>query len=77
MRNMMRVARETVVIVDIHPDFQRTLVKKPQMGASFLRGEPYVLDYIAKMDSDVFQTAQVRRPRRSRQGGYSPSHALD
>lgn len=62
LRNMMRVARETVVIVDIHPDFQRTLVKKPQMGASFLRGEPYVLDYIAKMDSDVFQTAQVHMP---------------
>ncbi len=50
----MRVARKTVVFVDIHPKFERTLKAKPLQGASFLAGEPYVLDYLQKMDADVF-----------------------
>lgn len=54
LRNAMRVAKKSVLVVDIHPDFQQTLAAKPLQGASFLSGEPYVLDYLAKMDSDVF-----------------------
>jgi hypothetical protein len=55
--NMMRVARESVVIVDIHPEFQETLAKKPMNGEFFLMGEPYVLEYLTNIDTDVFSAA--------------------
>jgi len=42
-----------VLIVDIDPSFSRTLEAKPMQGKSFLAGEPYVLDYLDKMDEDV------------------------
>lgn len=56
VRNALRVAKKSVIIVDIHPGFERLLREKPMQGASFLAGEPYVLDYLAKMDSDVFSS---------------------
>lgn len=56
LRNAMRVAKKAVIVVDIHPDFRETLRAKPLKGASFLSGEPYVLDYLAKIDSDVFSS---------------------
>jgi len=45
LRNAMRVARSHVLVVDICP----TLVPTPMM----LSGEPYILDYLANVDSDV------------------------
>ena len=40
LRNAMRVARKSVVVVDIDPDFQETLRAKPGQGKPFLAGEP-------------------------------------
>ena len=48
----MRIARKSVIVVDIHPDFERTLAAKPLQGQSFLSGEPYVRDYLTNMDTD-------------------------
>ena len=45
LHNAMRVARRSVLVVDIHPSFSEALKKKPMAGKSFLSGEPYVLDY--------------------------------
>jgi len=45
MRNAMRIARDSVLVVDIWPGFQPT-----QM---MLSGEPYVLDYLSNMQEDV------------------------
>jgi hypothetical protein len=45
LRNAMRLARESVIVVDIWPGFKPS----PMM----LSGEPYVLDYLANMDADV------------------------
>ena len=56
----MRLARKEVVVVDIDPDFEETLKKKPLNGATFLSGEPYVLDYLRRMDDDVKSCAPVR-----------------
>lgn len=53
LRNAMRVARREVWLVDIDPDFEETLKSKPLQGASFLSGEPYVLDYLRNIDTDV------------------------
>lgn len=60
LRNAMRVARKSVVVVDIDPDFEQTLRAKPMEGATFLSGEPYVLDYLQRMDGDVASVAPVR-----------------
>ena len=60
LRNAMRVARSSVVVVDIDPDFTETLLAKPMQGAPFLAGEPYVLDYLARFDGDVASCAPVR-----------------
>jgi len=38
IRNAMRVAKDSVVIVDIDPDFEDTLRKKPNAGETFLSG---------------------------------------
>jgi hypothetical protein len=57
LRNAMRVARKSVVVVDIHPNFKGTLSKKPMAGKSFLSGEPYVLDYLARIDGEIFDAA--------------------
>lgn len=53
LRNAARVARNSVVVMDIDPNFERTLASKPQAGASFLAGEPYVLDYLRRIDADI------------------------
>ena len=45
MRNAMRIARKKVLVVDIWPGFEPS----PMM----LSGEPYVLDYLANIESDV------------------------
>jgi hypothetical protein len=63
LANMMRVARESVVIVDIHPEFQETLAKKPMNGEFFLMGEPYVLEYLTNIDTDVFSAAATHENR--------------
>ena len=63
LANMMRVARESVVIVDIHPEFQKTLAKKPMNGEFFLMGEPYVLEYLTNLDTDVFSAAATHEKR--------------
>ena len=60
LRNAMRLARKEVVVVDIDPDFEETLKKKPFNGATFLSGEPYVLDYLRRMDDDVKSCAPFR-----------------
>lgn len=59
LRNAMRVCRKAVWIADIDPDFTETLRRKPAQGASFLAGEPYVLDYLANMDRDVAACAPL------------------
>lgn len=71
LRNALRVARKSVVICDIDPDFQETLQKKPFAGKSFLAGEPYVLDYLAEMDSDVEHAASRKTP------GEAPAWAVE
>ena len=60
LRNAMRVAKKEVVLVDIDPNFEETLAKKPLKGATFLSGEPYVLDYLRRIDDDVKACAPVR-----------------
>ena len=40
-------------MVDIDPNFSETLRKKPDAGEVFLSGEPYVLEYLKNIDSDV------------------------
>ena len=45
MRNALRIARKKVLIVDICPGFEPS----PMM----LSGEPYVLDYLENIESDV------------------------
>ncbi|KAL1495390.1 hypothetical protein AB1Y20_016759 [Prymnesium parvum] len=45
LRNALRLARARVLVVDIWPGFKPT----PMM----LSGEPYVLDYLKNIDSDV------------------------
>ena len=52
LRNAMRLAKKTVLAVDIWPGFEPS----PMM----LSGEPYVLDYLRKMDDDVVSCAPVR-----------------
>lgn len=59
LQNAARVARDEIIVVDIDPAFKEVLYKKPNMGRSFLAGEPYVLDYLAKMDSDVIEIAKA------------------
>ncbi len=49
LRNAMRLARDSVLIVDIWPGFEPT----PMM----LSGEPYVLDYLKNMESDIEASA--------------------
>ena len=51
---------EGVRAEDIDPDFRETLLAKPMQGASFLSGEPYVLDYLKSMDDDVASCVPVR-----------------
>lgn len=51
LRNAARVARKGVVVLDIDPNFEATLKKKPQEGAAFLAGEPYVLEYLKKCET--------------------------
>lgn len=60
LRNAMRVAKKTVIVADIDPDFHDTLRQKPMEGATFLTGEPYVLNYLDSMDNDVLSCAPVR-----------------
>lgn len=45
LRNAMRLARDSVLVVDIWPGFEPS----PMM----LSGEPYVLDYLAHIEDDV------------------------
>ena len=45
LRNAMRLAKKTVLAVDIWPGFEPS----PMM----LSGEPYVLDYLANVEDDV------------------------
>ena len=45
IRNAMRIARQSALVVDIWPGFEPS----PMM----LSGEPYVLDYLANIDADV------------------------
>ena len=56
----MRVAKRSVLFVDIDPDFEETLRSKPMQGATFLTGEPYVLDYLSRFDDDVASCVPVR-----------------
>ena len=48
LRNALRIARKKVMIVDIWPGFEPT----PMM----LSGEPFVLDYLANIESDIDAT---------------------
>ena len=59
LRNAMRIASKSVILVDIHPDFHQVLAAKPMQGASFLMGEPYVLDYLENLDSDGMLAAHT------------------
>lgn len=45
LRNALRLARSTVLVVDIWPGFEPT----PMM----LSGEPFVLDYLANVEGDI------------------------
>ena len=60
LRNAMRVAKKTVIVADIDPDFHGTLRDKPGKGGAFLAGEPYVLGYLENMDDDVASCMPVR-----------------
>tara|TARA_B100001142_G_C14250241_1_gene622920 strand:+ start:364 stop:1176 length:813 start_codon:yes stop_codon:yes gene_type:complete len=52
--NALKNARKNVLIVDIDPyNFATTLINKPQKGAQFISGEPYILNYILEMNSDI------------------------
>mmetsp|Transcript_41426 Transcript_41426/g.96858 ORF Transcript_41426/g.96858 Transcript_41426/m.96858 type:complete len:91 (+) Transcript_41426:803-1075(+) len=45
LRNALRLARQTVLVVDIWPGF----TPSPMM----LSGEPFVIDYLEHIDADV------------------------
>ena len=49
LRNAQRLARQSVLVVDIWPGFEPT----PMM----LSGEPYVLDYLQNVDDDIDESA--------------------
>jgi SAM-dependent methyltransferase len=67
LRNALRVARSEVIVCDIDPNFEETLKAKPLEGASFLSGEPYVLDYLAN-------SASALAPPRSRSAARPSKH---
>lgn len=63
LANAMRIARRQVLVVDIDPQFKLALVNdasRRTQAAAFLAGEPYVMDYLASMDSDVQASARSR-----------------
>ena len=52
-----------MVVVDIDPEFKLALTTDPQRAAqakAFLSGEPYALDYLAAIDTDVVRCARER-----------------
>jgi|TARA_Y100000389_G_scaffold203935_1_gene254170 hypothetical protein len=52
--NALKNAKKNVLIVDIDPyNFATTLINKPQKGAQFISGEPYILNYILEMNADI------------------------
>ena len=53
LRNAARIAKRAVVVLDIDPNFEGSLRKKPNEGAAFLAGEPYVLEYLKRIDADI------------------------
>ena len=56
LANAARIARRHVIIVDIDPEFKLALVHDEARRAqseAFLAGEPYVLDYLARIGDDV------------------------
>ena len=63
LANACRIARRQVVVVDIDPEFKLALTTDPQRAAqakAFLSGEPYALDYLAAIDTDVVRCARER-----------------
>ena len=74
LANACRIARRQVVVVDIDPEFKLALTTDPQRAAqakAFLSGEPYALDYLAAIDTDVVAArasaaGRARRRRSSR-----------
>ena len=54
INNALKNAKNNVLILDIDPyNFATTLLNKPGKGAAFLSGEPYILNYILEMNSDI------------------------
>lgn len=52
--NALYNAKKSVLIIDIDPyNFVDSLLKKPYNGSHFLNGEPYILNYINEMNSDI------------------------
>ena len=51
IRNAMRIARQSVILVDIWPGFEPT--------AMMLSGEPYIKDYLSNVEEDVDATAEL------------------
>eukprot|EP00965_Chrysotila_dentata_P181014 5975259-Pleurochrysis_carterae.AAC.1 len=58
LRNARRIARKRVVVLDIAPSYTPS--------AMMLTGEPYLLDYISRIEEDVADSACISwgRPRR-------------
>ena len=72
LANAARVARKSVVVVDIDPEFKLALTQDPSRATqakAFLAGEPYVFDYLRHVDSDITACARSR-------GWLSSSRAL-
>jgi len=54
INNALKNAKKYVLIIDIDPyNFAGTLLKKINNGSHFLSGEPYILNYIIEMNSDI------------------------
>lgn len=51
VRNAVRIATSSVIIVDIHTEFEPS----PMM----LAGEPYILDYLANVDEDIVMSLNL------------------
>ena len=51
MRNALRLARSKVLVVDISPGFEP--------NEMMLSGEPFVLDYLANIETDVDATVDA------------------
>ncbi len=54
IKNALNIAKKNVLIMDIDPyNFANVLLKKYKKGEPFLSGEPFILNYLIDMNSDI------------------------